>query len=113
MRPLRIGRASGSCRLTSRVALSGVCPARPGPGLGDDLRGALGRDHQLVERPPEPAAHPPAESPGQGPAAVGQYRGGLRRCLLRQLKTRALTRMHAYALAWVLIRSFLQILSRD
>ena len=27
MRPLRIGRASGSCRLTSRVALSGICPA--------------------------------------------------------------------------------------
>src|SRR6266851_3786122 len=27
IRPLRIGRASGSCRLTSRVALSGVCPA--------------------------------------------------------------------------------------
>ena len=27
MRPLRIGRASGSCRLTSRVAPSGICPA--------------------------------------------------------------------------------------
>jgi hypothetical protein len=27
MRPLRIGRASGSCRLTSRVALAGSCPA--------------------------------------------------------------------------------------
>jgi hypothetical protein len=27
MRPLRIGRASGSCRLTSRGALAGSCPA--------------------------------------------------------------------------------------
>ena len=27
MSPLRIGRASASCRLTSRVALSGTCPA--------------------------------------------------------------------------------------
>jgi hypothetical protein len=27
MRPLRIGRASGSCKLTRRVALGGTCPA--------------------------------------------------------------------------------------
>jgi putative pyruvate formate lyase activating enzyme len=54
MRPLRIGRASGSCRLTSRVALARsrfAVAARPaGCGLGHDFAGALDRNRQLIQR---------------------------------------------------------------
>ena len=85
MRPLRIGRASGSCRLTSRVAPSGHLPGQPGPGLGHHRGGPLDGDRQLAQRPPQPAAHPAAERLGQRAAAVAQHRGGLRRGLLRQV----------------------------
>jgi hypothetical protein len=43
---------------------------------------------ELIQRPPQPAAHPPAERRRQGPAAVTQHRGGLGRghlCQVRQL----------------------------
>jgi hypothetical protein len=60
-------------------------PAKPGPGLRHDLCGPLNRDRQLIQRPAHPAAHPSADRFGQGPAAVAQHRGGLRRGFLRQI----------------------------
>jgi hypothetical protein len=57
-------------------------PGQPGPGLGHDDGGPRDRDGQLIQRPPQPSPHPAGQRPGQGPAAVAQYRGGLGRCRL-------------------------------
>ena len=60
-------------------------PGQPGTGLGHDLAGALDRDRQLIQRPPQPAPHPPAERLGDRAAAIAQHRSGLRHGLLRQI----------------------------
>src|SRR5262249_20323974 len=44
-------------------------PGQPGPGLDHYLPGALDRDRQLLQRPPQPPPRPPAERPGQRAAA--------------------------------------------
>jgi hypothetical protein len=59
-------------------------PGQPGPGLRHDRPGPLDRDGQLIQRPPQPAPHPAAQSPGHRPASVTQHCGGLRRGLVRQ-----------------------------
>src|SRR3954451_8361680 len=57
-RPFAIGRASGSCRLTCRVAPSGIVPASPLPGLLDDLPGRVQQVGQVVDGPDETATPP-------------------------------------------------------
>ena len=85
MRPLRIGRASGSCRLTSRVAAVGHLPGQPGPGLGHYRGGPLNGDRQFSQRPPQPPAHPPSEGAPDRAAAVAQHRDCLRGSTVRQV----------------------------
>ena len=70
-RPLAIGRASPSCRLTRRVAPSGVLSANPLAGLRGDRAGRGQQFLQVVERAHEPA--PPALLGGQIP---GRAPGG-------------------------------------
>jgi hypothetical protein len=63
----------------------GCLPGQPGTGLSHDLAGALDRDRQLIQRPPQPAPDPAAEGFGNRAAAVAQHRGGLRCSLLRPI----------------------------
>ena len=60
-------------------------PGQPGPGLRHDLGGALDRDRQFIQRPPQPPAHPAADRLRQGPAAVAHHHGGFRRGPGRQI----------------------------
>ena len=57
-RPFAIGRASGSCRLTRRVAPSGVVPASRCRVCVDDLPGRVQQLGQVVDRPDQPAPTP-------------------------------------------------------
>jgi hypothetical protein len=70
---LAIGRASGSCRLTGRVAASGLPPASRIPGLGDHDVGALDHDGEFGDGAAQPSRRP-AGHPGQGAAAITQHR---------------------------------------
>ena len=56
---MAIGRASASCRLTRRVAPSGVMPGDALPGLRHDLPGRLEQLGQVVDRAGQPPAPPP------------------------------------------------------
>ena len=91
-RPLAIGRASPSCRLTRRVAPSGVMPGDPLAGLRHDLPGRGQQLGQVVDRAGQPPAPPPRgrivhtaftqlvgldPSPAQRPLSVGEQPFGL------------------------------------
>ena len=78
MRPLRIGRASGSCRLTSRVAPSGICPASRDRAWATTV---AVRSMVTASSPSARRSRPrirPVSASGHRAAAVAQHRGGLR-----------------------------------
>ena len=80
-RPLAIGRASVSCRETTRVAPSGTSPCEAGAGLGHDLieypDGALelGDEGECLAR--GPLARTPQPAPGVCGHELGVFDGGL------------------------------------
>jgi hypothetical protein len=65
-----IGRASGSCRLTRRVAPLGVTPGDPLPGLRGDLPGSVEQFGEVVDGPVEP----PAPTPSRRVVAAAAFR---------------------------------------
>jgi hypothetical protein len=81
MRPLRIGRASGSCRLTSRVAPSGIYPASRDRAWA----ATVAVRSMVTDRSPSARrSRPRIRRPGQRPLPVAQHCGCLRRGGLRQ-----------------------------
>ena len=85
MRPLRIGRASGSARPTSRVAPSGICPASRARACATTVAvRSMATDSSLSARRSLRRIRPVRARRHPAPA-VAQHRGGLRRRRLRQV----------------------------
>jgi hypothetical protein len=99
-RPILIGRASGSCRLTCLAAPSGICPASRSRVCSTIFRVASQQLSQIVHRPDQAATTPPRHRItltvgllplgvdlrfAHSPLGVGQQLFGLVRCALGQV----------------------------
>jgi hypothetical protein len=73
MRPLAIGRASGSVQTDHPSGRVGLAADQALTSLGDNAPAALHRGGQLVDRPPQPSLGP-ASHITQGAAGVIQHR---------------------------------------